>query len=391
MKWKDRRDKTAKRTKKSADNREAKLSSMFTFRALSDREVRWADKPQKDRNDNRYDILPFVVSEEWYADLRAFHGKPTGLEVGDVDYKLEYASHSRIGPEKTQVLCLRETFGRACPICEERDRLQDNQEEEDPEGDIIKNLKPKWRTLYNIIDLNSDDEIRLWDYSYHLFEKILLDEVSLGDGGLQYYWDLEEGQTVIWRGKEKKIPGSNGQTIKFVEADRVDFDNREPYNEDILDEVYPLDKLLVIPSYDDVVRILTGNPIDNQEEDQPKKESKKRNRGSRYKKEEEKKEEPANNDDNNDNDDNDDDNAPWNDDDTQCPNDHKFGTDFNTQDECQECPDEVYNSCQDESEQLIKKEPEKKKEKKKERSTRRDRKKTDDNKSSGGRERKRRR
>lgn len=389
--WKEKRNKTAKRTKKSADNREAKSSSMFTFKAVPDKEVRWADKPQKGRDDNRYDILPFPISQEWYAEMRTFYGKPTGLEVGDVDYKLEYASHSRIGPEKTQVLCLRETFGQACPVCEERDRLQDNQDEEDPDGKLADGLKPKWRTLYNIIDLNGDEDICLWDYSYHLFEKELLEEVSLGDEGLQYHWDLEEGQTVVWRGKEKKWAG-----YKFIEAKNIKFEKRAGYNESILDEVYPLDLLLNIPTYDDVGRILTGTPEEDATPNRGKQteEKKTRSRGSRYQKDKPEEKEPEDPPD-------DTGGAPWNKDDDKCEDGLTLGVDFQTDDKCKECPDENYNACEAEAERLaeekeeaVKAEKEKaekekvEKEKKEQSSTRTRRTKKDEDKS-GGRTRKR--
>lgn len=376
--WKERRNKTAKRTKKSADNREAKSSSMFTFKAVPDKEVRWADKPQKGRDDNRYDILPFVISQEWYADMRTFYGKPTGLEVGDVDYKLEYASHSRIGPEKTQVLCLRETFGHACPVCEERDRLQDNQDEEDPDGKLADGLKPKWRTLYNIIDLNGDEDIRLWDYSYHLFEKELLEEVSLGDEGLQYHWDFEEGRTVVWRGKEKKWAG-----YKFIEAKNIKFEKRAAYNESILDEVYPLDLLLSIPTFDDVARILTGTPEEDATSNHGRQTEKKetRDRSSRYEKlkESEPKDLPD-----------DTDGTPWNE---ECEDGFTLGVDFQSDDKCKECPDDNYNACEAESEKLAEeKEKEEakqaaQKEKEKEKSGTRTRRDKKDEKKDGGRTR----
>jgi hypothetical protein len=373
MSWEERRKRLAGRTKRSAENREGKASNVLTFKNLpEDKEVRWADKPKKDRQLNKYDILPFEITMDWYRNMRTAFGKPTELEVGDVDYKLEFAQHNNVGPEKTQVLCLTETFGKPCPVCEERARLRDDPDE-DPEGKISEEIKPKWRTLYNIIDLNGDDEIRLFHCSYHLFEKELLEKVSLGDEGLQYHWDLKEGKTVIWRGKEKTWGGRT-----FIDAKDIVFEDRDPFEEDILDEVYPLDQMLVIPTYEDVVGTMTGMVDDDSStsgdgdntSSKPKDRGRTRGSGSRYKKgpketePEDPPDDPETKGDTGD--------APWD----ECPDGLTFGVDFDTKDECQTCPNDSYDACQEESERLVKMEEEKKK--RPQRSSRRREKKDDD-------------
>jgi len=322
--WKDRKAKLADRTKKSAANREGKTNSILNMSALGDMEVRWADKVKKGRDVNKFDFLPFTISEPWYSELRTPSGERVSATVGDVDYKLEYAIHRNVGPEKARVLCLLETFGRACPICEERAMLLENQED-DPEGKLAAALKPTWRVLYNIVDLSSGDDVRLWEYSYHMFEKSLLNEVHNGDSGLQFFWDIDtDGKTVEWRGKERVFSGN-----KFIECDRVDFVNREPYPESILDEVYPLDKLLVIPTNEQVARLLLGmekpdtsDVKQTEKEPEPEKQSR-----SRYTKKEEPKEDKESNDDG-------------------CPQGLKFGIDFDSDDKCQKCSDDDYNACQ---------------------------------------------
>jgi hypothetical protein len=199
-----------------------------------------------------------------------------------------------------------------------------------------------------------------------LFERSLLDEVALGADGLQIHWDLEEGQTIVWRGKEKTI-GKKGHP--FIECDRVDFEEREPYNEDILDDVYPLDKMLVVPSYEDVARILTDTPVvDGGEKKEKPKGDKSRTRGSRYKKEE-----PGGEPDGGD--DPDSDEPPWNKDSPGCPEGLTFGADFQQNDLCQDgCDNDAYDACQAESERLV----EEKKEEEKKPQRRQDRKKTSD-------------
>ena len=344
--WKERREKLKNKTKDSAENREGKASTILSFKALGDREVKWVDKVKHGREANKFDILPFEVSMDWYETMRKFSGKPTGLVPGDVDYKLEFAIHNGVGPEQQKTLCLLETFGLPCPVCEERARLLDNPEE-DPDGKLAEGLKPKWRCLYNIIDLNADDEIRLWETSYHTFEKKLMTEVFMGDEGLDLFWDLEEGKTVEWRGKEKTF-----KTAKFVECDRIDFGKRAPYEDTILNEVFPLDQLLVIPTYEQLTSILTGGTGDitkahtkNKEKNQKNekkedkesketKEEKKPNRSSRFKKEEKQETE-------------DEGSFPPDDNECRCPKKREFGVDFNQHPECNECADEDYNACEE--------------------------------------------
>ena len=327
--WKERRDRLANRTKESVDNRESGSTRILQYDGLpEDQEPKWIDKPKKARQgNNEYDFLPFIISEDWYYKMLTFSGSRNGGEVGMVDYKLEYYRHVNIGPEKADILCLAKTFGEPCYICEAREHLMENAEDEDPKGDLAEALKPKCRVLYNVIDLNADDdEVRLWDMSYFLFEKMLLTEVQLGDDGLLIFWDLDEGQTVVWRGEEKKI-GKRGHP--FIQCDRVDFKDRDPYPESILEEVFPLDKMLRIPSYDDQVRALTGMPLDNEqdnvqeEKEEVKKEktsSRQRNRGSN--KEDKKAQE------------------------NPCSEGHNFGEDFDDHPDCENCSDEDYDACE---------------------------------------------
>ena len=83
---------------------------------LGDREFY---KPSHGQQRNVIDILPFVVSQDWYKRLRTFSGRATGMEVGDWDYKLEIPIHFDIGPGRAAFLCLNQAFGERCPICEE--------------------------------------------------------------------------------------------------------------------------------------------------------------------------------------------------------------------------------------------------------------------------------
>ena len=344
--WKERKKKLQEKTRDSAENREGKNNTVLTFKNLKGREVLWIDKVKFGRDINEFDFIPFIVSTDWYARLKKFSGKLTGLEPGDVDYKLEYPRHNL--PTGEKILCLREAFGEPCGVCEERERLMDEKDQEK----VVEQLAVKWRCMYNIIDLGADEEIRLWDSSYHLFEKQILTEIHLGTGGLDFFWDIEDGKTVEWRGMQKKIG-----KWPFVEADRIDFKDRAPYTEAILDEVYPLDLMLVIPTYAQTVAVISGGavPPDEQEETSsrpprtsraPAKEDapKTRDRGRRF---QEPEPEPE----------------PQNKIDISHESCQKtFGVDFDQFPECEKCSNEDYNECQavfeNQTEPLVDPEPE---------------------------------
>lgn len=326
--WKERRAKLRGRTETSAENSEGKSTSLITGKELDGREMKFAKKPKFGREVNMYDIIPFEITAEWYKDLRTFSGQPTGLEVGDVDYKLEVPVHRTIpGNEKARCVCLKEAFGKPCPVCQERDRLMsDAGKDEDPDGTIAKSLQPKWRTFYNLIDLNNDDEIVIWEYSYHLFEKALLLEVNVGAEGLQFFWDIEEdGKTIQWRGKQKSFGGN-----KFVEADRIDFIDREPYNESILKETFPLDKIINIMDYETIQAMMLGVSADeiagdDKAEAPAETESKPAAGRSRFGRDRRAPRETAAD---------------------TCSQGLKIGTDFGSQPECQGCPDDEYDKCE---------------------------------------------
>ena len=121
---------------------------------------------------------------------------------------------------------------------------------------IIKQLVAKRRVIYNVVDLTSDDDylkIKLFETSHFEFQEELLEEAESGDyeyeGEYMAFADLEDGRSIKFRGIERtgefKTGSPKPKGFKFVERD-------EPYDESILDEVYPLDAILHIPEYDEV-------------------------------------------------------------------------------------------------------------------------------------------
>ena len=258
----ERRDSLRKRTQQARDNRDKlkpEKASVLSYEGF-DSVVLFEPKSGKDKN--RIDIIPFVISQTWYSKLRTPLGRPLGLGVGDIDYKLEIPVHKNIGPTKQTFLCPKLAFGKKCPICEERFAEFDKPEKEQDKKKA-QMLKPSWRDFYNVYDTEDEEKgIQLWsDVSYHNFEKFLLDEAN----GITFS-DLEEGKTVVVKMREKTIESATvaqkGPST-FLETADIEFVDRDPYEEDVLAQSYPLDKMLIMSSYEEMLAANMG--VDEQE------------------------------------------------------------------------------------------------------------------------------
>ncbi|MCP4648726.1 MAG: hypothetical protein GY853_01420 [PVC group bacterium] len=300
---------------------------------------------------NRIDILPYRVKTK---------NHPQQVPAGKEDYILDIWVHKNVGPSEERVLCLDKTFGGnkgKCPICEELNEL-----EKDPDADkeMIKKHQAKHRCYYNIINLDapeSEAKVQLFEESYFLFENTLIKEAGSskkGDGVLIFY-DREIGKTV-----EMRTIQVNNQFGKFFKYERVDFLDREPYKEDVLDHTYSLDELLIVPTYEEVRNLYYGTqeveeeekPVDTEPKDAPVGASPFQNRGAvagstaevvevndadseRRTRRERARVRPT--------------------EDNPCPYGHDYGRDNGNKSECRNCDDAIWQKCADEFDKLDKK------------------------------------
>jgi hypothetical protein len=201
---------------------------------------------------NVIDILPFEISQSWYAGLRMFSGRAIGLPPGWSDYKLQVPVHRKVGANNDTLLCLREAFGGKCYICDEMFNAYKAGEKEK-----AKDLRPGWRCFYNIYNYDEPDKgIQLMEISYFTFEATpkndpqranLIDAVNLDTSGPVPFYDLEFGKTIIAEFK-KKVLGKQ----EFPELSAISFEDREVYTDEIFRQVYPLDSMLIIPTPEEV-------------------------------------------------------------------------------------------------------------------------------------------
>lgn len=289
---------------------------------------------------NYLDVLPYEVTTS---------NHPDGIPVGEDDYKLEVIAHRNVGPSESWVLCLKGTFGLACPICEKQKEFKDKGYENDSKE--VKALNASRRCFYNIIDVSSKPEteaVQLFENPgatkpTKWFEALVNSEAKAGGEDIVAFYDLEDGKTIKVRATTETF-----QKNEFVKPERVDFEDREPYDEDIYDEVFPLDAMIKVPSYADVKALFEGTPQKDSDTDErpssrkrktAEPEKKGRSRGAE--KEEEKpkrsrraaKSEPE------------DDDADGSAGD--CPYGHVFGVDHQKTDACADCEDDAFEACGD--------------------------------------------
>lgn len=146
--------------------------------------------------------------------------KENFAEPGELYYERTYFVHADVGVNQDKVICPAMTFGKKCPICEEKARLL-----QDPKVDrkkVIKPLNPKERQLWLVYDLdNKKKKVQVWDISLHLLgvnieEKMQKARESKREA-YQNFASPKNGLTVRLTGKEKSIEGGKPFTEWVVD------------------------------------------------------------------------------------------------------------------------------------------------------------------------------
>jgi len=284
---------------------------------------------------NKIDIIPYLAGTDKH---------PAGIAKGDPEYVLVYYKHKGLGPtQRTTVVCPKSTFGKPCPVCEERDKLiADGQEE------LADSLKPKKYAAYWVVDKLAEEEaLKLFDVQWFFFEKELCD-ASMNP-------DEDDDSSVV----ERPVPYAaleGGYSVKFRATDEVfgkakfkkfkDFrfaKRKEDYDEAILQDTIPLDSLLVVKSYSELKGIIFSDgeeavPEDDdmlpsrkdktaekmEDDDIPESKPAKKSFIKKAKTESADKES------------------------AKCPHGHRIGVDIDKKDDCEDC--EMYKECADISE-----------------------------------------
>lgn len=195
----------------------------------------------------RIDVIPYIVGK----------GNPWADE-GMCHYERTYWVHRGIGADSQTYCCLKKTFGKKCPICEEVARMK-----RDPgaDRDAIKELEPKERQLWNVIDLNDSGKgVQLLDQSHFLFGKAIDNKIKDADEEDNYanFAHLEDGLTLKLSVVEESFGGRSFYKVVNVEMKP----RKKAYGEDILDDAICLDECLKELEYDELKTIFLQEDVE---------------------------------------------------------------------------------------------------------------------------------
>ena len=191
------------------------------------------------------DFLPYIVSDPNHPckDVKADRAM-----VGNLWWRRPFKIHRNVGSDTdTSTVICPTSIGKKCPICDfQKKRFAEGAPKEE-----TKELYPKPRNLYIVVPIDQkdyDETPHIWDMSQYMFQDILV-EILEEDDTNEVFPSLEEGKTLDIRLKWDSI-GERGKP--FPAARDIRFEDREPYDEKILDEVPDLDKVLNVLSYEEL-------------------------------------------------------------------------------------------------------------------------------------------
>lgn len=191
------------------------------------------------------DIIPYVISNPAHTDL----DKESGIEVGTLWYKAPFKVHRSIGAGDGETVVCPASFGKPCPICEYRKKRQ----AEGADKDEIKALAPSKRNLYAVIPIgvkDVDEKIHIWNTTDFFVQELINKELEENED-MACFPDLEDGFSLKFRFDEESFNGN-----KYYKPSRLDFEERDAYDEGILDDVPDLDKCLKVLPYKELEAML---------------------------------------------------------------------------------------------------------------------------------------
>lgn len=197
----------------------------------------------------KLDFLPYIVTDP----LHPSRNDNEGIAVpGGIWYRRPFLIHSlEIAGKRERLICP-SSVKKPCPICEAQRRLF----KKFGSTDEVKRLRPQSRDLYPVIPIESaqgsEAEVLIWDVSSFLFQEVLVQEIERNER-FEDFFLLNNGLTL-----EITFTWNVIQENTFPKARRIDFYERPPYNETILERVPSLDDLLIILPYEEIERKFLG-------------------------------------------------------------------------------------------------------------------------------------
>lgn len=236
---------------------------------------------------NVFDIIPFNVTNENHPLVVGGKIKADGSVQDDI---FTYFEHRNINENGDSCICLNKTFGKKCPICEERERrikaLGGWSNPKTKEDKAIKALAPKARVAMNIVDWSDRaGGLKILTGSEYMLKQGILtgssvnkdDEFDKNARFLEtgstfqldnYDWKTKKTSTIDYINFLSPLTGY-GIAIKCEQATwdghsfakPVNFnlvDRKQQYPKEIVDHAYDLSKCLNVLSYDEIEQLFFG-------------------------------------------------------------------------------------------------------------------------------------
>lgn len=203
------------------------------------------------------DIIPYMVSSD-------------NIEVDEGDDMAPFFTfylHPRMGPDNVSIVCPLKTFHKPCPICEYREELKRDKDKTKEEAfEAGKPFWPKRRMLWNVIDRTAKDKgIQVWETAYSMsFGEMLYDKVRLGKGKYDDYHDMSGGLTVEIDVKEADYEGN-----KFMKVCGLQFKERKPLEDSLIDKATCLDSVPRLLSYDTIKKLVFSGVVEPDDDGPP--------------------------------------------------------------------------------------------------------------------------
>jgi hypothetical protein len=251
-----------KESYESRDRGGVSRRSVIDFRAASEKTGRDLKFFDPNEGVNRFNIIPYEIKTKAHPEVA--NGN---MEIGDLDYKMDLWVHRRVGEGDADFICLKRTYGKACPLCEEAKRFQDNGQKKEYDA-----LKASRRVFYNVQPIKRgepSEDLFLFAVSHYLFDKELIEEASeLANGeGIVPFSDIEDGSVVKFRAVQDSWGGN-----EYFRFKSFDFVEREiELDDSLIDQAVSFDEFLVPSTAEEMEKALFGaGDEDEEEEEKPR-------------------------------------------------------------------------------------------------------------------------
>jgi hypothetical protein len=189
----------------------------------------------------RIDILPYIAGKgNKHAD------------EGFVHYQRMFEVHRGLGISGKESRCCLRQFNKRCPVCEWVDR-----ESRNADPDMVKELRPKLRCLYNVMDTNNrEDGIQIWDSAFfNSFGQKLRDKI-LALEEYDNFYHPQEGFTLQLSVELQSVMGRKYFNVTNIEM----IPRKKPYEDSIMEETACLDDCLIELDFDKLKKIFDQTP-----------------------------------------------------------------------------------------------------------------------------------